>query len=350
MTEARKYLAYLLHHLKCRVIWFKKWVILIRTIPVDEPFPTPSAGYILRQAETDDYPAIIAVYPVEFSHHLPEVIKQRQLKQRAKSKARCFVIVDAHGAIKGATWCTPYRNAQIHPKDVDQDGLFEMINTFIVLDARGKGLSESLRRFAIASMASLGYRAAISFVWYSRAGSLKMNLNTGSRVLGEKTLYSILGYRWFRYRPHVSVKKLPIQFTGKVVLLGRDESKLYQSLLELFHFGIPAECVMAPSGNYSRLKFRLLGSRIIDFSAVKERGVLTLPALNCTEKKFLVPVDSAGEQVLVAMENSGLPANVQGLRLSEEQLAVSDSQVSGLPAAVLAAGGVGQYFHEWSVE
>lgn len=317
------------------------WVVLIKRLEMltaPSEFATPYGERIIfREATASDCTALIDAYPDEFSSYLtPELIKKRILGRQTQG-VPCFLALNSDNRICGATWCPPYRDEVLKIAGIGADRVFEMMNTFVVSRYRAQGVGGALRRFALNKMTNKGYRAVISFVWYSRQESLAMNFATGSQLLGEKRQLTILGWRTISYGHRVDLSRLPLPQKPGVLVAG--QSRLHRRSV--------GRC------------FRRWGLKVIEFdtSSEKKRGKLkryleetkscciNLPLLFCYDsvsRELLekIEVESKPERIL-PFQNSDLPTAIEvvsGNHVLAEAICDLDGQRIGLPGLLYLIG------------
>lgn len=214
MKKFVEMVGYVINRAPRHLFSFYRWVFFVRPLTSEEVMPVQREAMqsvSFRLATDDDYQGVITAYPPELGRHLPEHRKRRELEDRRSAGERCFVAVDEHGTILGATWCRRSSHSLLERMPVvGEQPVFEMTNTFVVAECRGRGVGRALRRYALRSMREAGFGAVVSFVWYSRRASLAMNFATGSRIVGEKTQLSLLGWRQQRFGTSIRVDKLPL--------------------------------------------------------------------------------------------------------------------------------------------
>lgn len=241
------------------------WVVMVKPL---EPSVVPSEfasangeAIMLREAVDADLQALTDTYPEEFSGHLTPELISKQLRGRQHQEVPCFVALNRHCEVCGATWCPPNRDAVIRHAGISDDKLFEMMNTFVVVEYRGQGIGGALRHFALNEMAKKGYKAVISYVWYSRQESLAMNFATGSRLLAEKRQITILGWRKVTYRHRINLSRLPLPQKPGVLVIGEPESSRGEVAGLFRRWGIAAVAVPGTEFNeeseFSRCAKRL---------------------------------------------------------------------------------------------
>ncbi|MCR8915819.1 GNAT family N-acetyltransferase [Marinobacter panjinensis] len=226
-----------------------KWVVFIKPIG-DQAFCDPGkavsqkANIWFRMASSSDYEALVKIYPREFSGTWPEKVKRQKLFARRKRNTPCFLIGEGEEVL-GATWCIPVKEIPNYLFGEIQGECFEMVNTFVTPKARKRGLGQALRLFAISCMAEKGFRNAISYVWYSRRDSLKMNLQSGSLLVAEKRQTTVLGRQMKMFTPYIRLDKLPLACgMPTLVLLGYDFGRLKGIARAFSKFGISVKPVV----------------------------------------------------------------------------------------------------------
>lgn len=225
-----------------------KWVVFIKPIPNEaivegRKIDSSSKDVWCRQATESDYAVLINIYPAEFSKNWPSEIKRKKLLERSKRNIHCF-LVGQENEILGATWCAPVKEIPNNLFGEIQGECFEMVNTFVVPKARKRGLGQALRLFAISCMAEKGFRNAISYVWYSRSDSIKMNLQSGSLLVAEKRQTTVLGRQMKVFTPYVRLDKLPLASgIPMLVLLGYDPGRLKDIAKAFKKFGVSVKLV-----------------------------------------------------------------------------------------------------------
>lgn len=299
ITTALKYCHYLWSRTLRHLFSVHRWVVLIKPVvsatAIESVLRAPDTVRC-RKANSDDYSRIITAYPPEFSVGLPENIKRKRLLARSKQNIPCFLAESESGELLGATWCFPYSDSSaLKATPHASTKVFEMVNTFVLAKHRNRGIAQQLRRFAVQCMATEGYAAVISFVWYSRAASLKMNLATGSKVLGEKKLMVIAGTRIERIKPDFQLHRLPVDASATLLLIASTPGPALSRLIRLFkNYGIRVHPMVLERQVASRGRSGRPVSSSADASNV--RAILQSLAHTAQSKPLLMCIDREAEQ------------------------------------------------------
>lgn len=320
-----------------------RWVAMIRTIePGNEPDHvrvSERQTLSLRQAQKEDFPALLAAYPEEFSGHLNEALKKRLLMSRIDSDIPCFIAVNPAGQVCAGTWCLPRKDpiVSLSLGDSAGEGVLEIMNTFVVPSCRGQGLGQALRRYALSQMAGKGYRRVVSYIWYSRRQSIAMNFATGSSLLGEKSQISLLGWRGVFYRHRVNLARLPLSQKPGVLLVG-DRGPLRRNLRRCFRqWGISIRVV-----NLSQLRSRTRLSRTLRQLEENTGSVPLVFCMDCKQRK------QAETLIAESSLQATFPENLTD-RFCAEDMLVREQQECGVVGAwYLSALGFPDRLMLWS--
>ena len=176
-----------------------EWVVLYSDLRPTEPdvFELQSSELLIRPAVLSDTDGLLATLPFELVGHLPDARKQQMVLDRFRTNIPCFLALSGR-TIVGGCWCPDFLDVPKLPIVISNPA-FEIATLFVSASHRGKKIGEYLCRYACAAMAGMGYKSAISLVWYSRPASIRAHLNAHFSPIGQKSTYFLSGLRWSRF-------------------------------------------------------------------------------------------------------------------------------------------------------
>lgn len=190
-------------------LWSRQsWVVLYRSAESGQANDNQS-GIRYRPATLDDAKGIREALPSELVGRFSEQAKASFITARFQSNMPCFVVED-RGRIIGGCWCPEIAPAsQLAALSPEKGRLAEISRLYVSPDYRGKGIASALCEEVCGQMGAAGYDGVLSLVWYTRPASIRSHLKAGFTPVGEKNTWSIAGFRWTNFTPHVREDGMP---------------------------------------------------------------------------------------------------------------------------------------------
>lgn len=161
--------------------------------------PPAVDGIALRLLTEADIQSVAAVYPEELRSAMTDSQVLKLIRQRYKSRIPAFLAVDANERVLGASWCLDIKRSSIRriPELGDRKG-YESVSTFLVPQARGKGIAAALKHYSMKEMHHQGFKYVANQIRSDRVASIRMNESLGFRTTAIEDRNCVLGVRWVR--------------------------------------------------------------------------------------------------------------------------------------------------------
>lgn len=161
--------------------------------------PGVAQGVTLRLLAQEDLAQVVAAYPEELRWAMTDAQVSQLIHQRFRSRIPAYLAQDSNGAILGASWCLELARSSIR-KIPGLSGVrgYESVSTFLVPEARGKGIAGALKHYSMQQMHEQGFKCVANQIRSDRVASIRMNESLGFKTAAIEDRYCALGLRWTR--------------------------------------------------------------------------------------------------------------------------------------------------------
>lgn len=158
-----------------------------------------STDITIRLLTEADISQVAAVYPEELRWAMTDAQVLGLIRQRFKSRIAAYLAVGEKGNVLGASWCLDMSRSSIRkiPDLVNKKG-YESVSTFLVPEARGRGIAAALKHHSMREMHAQGFKYVANQIRTDRVASIRMNESLGFKTSAIEDRYCVLGIRAVR--------------------------------------------------------------------------------------------------------------------------------------------------------
>lgn len=151
-------------------------------------------------ADKEYLPVLVNNWPDEFTRMIRNLsLLENLLLKRWASGSRCFV-AERNGCFCGSLWAESWQYGYEHALGGNAGQIFEYVNVFVGIGARGLGVGRSLLGFAGTYMARQGRPIGIGRVRADRLSSMAMFEKSGFERMGLISSGLVMGKTYVRLR------------------------------------------------------------------------------------------------------------------------------------------------------
>lgn len=161
--------------------------------------PKTPEGISIRLLEQSDVDQVVRAYPEELRWAMTDREVRQLVAKRLSSRMPAYIAVTPSGDVLGGTWCLDIARSSIRkiPRFADLKG-YEAVSTFLVPEARGKGIAAALKHYSMQQMYAQGFEYVANQIRSDRVASIRMNESLGFRTVAVEERYCTLGVRWVK--------------------------------------------------------------------------------------------------------------------------------------------------------